>query len=519
MSPSHDVTRPAYYNHDGTFPSQAWIDRYGFIVHSPDGRRITHHYVPTPRQLDFHESQKPNAIIEGARGTGKSLCLRNDAHMRALQYPGYSYLIVRRTMPELRKSHLRFIMAEMRAFGGSYHKTDAIATYPNGSQGFFGHCETEADMLKLLSSQYDAIYFDEISTFTWVMVTKIASCTRVEFESGKLSVVRGGTNPIGEGAAEIRRYYVAKDITPEEDPDYNPAEYEAIHTTLDDNPHIDREQYVRRLSSLPEHVKRAWLHGEWIAEDTYFHDFRPRYLDKPWHVVDVYPVIRSRRGEETPPHTTPWIQIYRCVDWGFSPDPAVCLWVAVLPNGRAFVLKEQHWRNTPAREVARAIVVASEGMRIVDTYCDPTMFAGSGATDTMSIGDIFEANGVPLTPSLNDRAAAGFAIHEYLSTVLGDDLPKLQIYGPGCPMLVRTIPEMRIDKNDPRKLAARQQHDHWVIALAYFCLGAVGLSRESIASAIPRWMKPNPRLRGAVHRIGSESVRRRVSHGALVHGS
>ena len=84
-------------------------------------------YRPTVKGAEFHDLTIPNAILEGPRGTGKSSILRNDAHMHALLNPGMTYLIVRRTMPELRKSHLRFIEREMGKLGGYYHKTDHLS--------------------------------------------------------------------------------------------------------------------------------------------------------------------------------------------------------------------------------------------------------------------------------------------------------------------------------------------------------------------------------------------------------
>jgi hypothetical protein len=195
--------------------------------------------------------------------------------MRALAVPGYTYLVVRRVLRELKTSHLKFIEQEMLAFGGTYHKTDNIAYYPNGSKGFYASCESEEDMLKLLSSEFAIIYFDEISTFPWSMIQKIASCLRVPEDSGMLALLRGGTNPIGVGADEIRRYYIDKDVDLAEDPEYRPEDYQAIHQTLADNVHIDRAQYIRRLSSLPEHIRKAWLDGEWIVEGAYFHDYKP----------------------------------------------------------------------------------------------------------------------------------------------------------------------------------------------------------------------------------------------------
>lgn len=509
--------RPDFLDANGMI-TDAWKERYQFLVRDKKSGKVIHYYCPTPKQLDFHESMVPNCIIEGSRGTGKSLCIRNDAHMRALACPGYCYLIVRRTMPELKKSHLKFISAEMKAMGGYFHKTDNIAYYKNGSMGFFSHCETEDDMMKLLSSEYDVIYFDEISTFTWVMITKIGSCVRVAEGSGRMGLVRGGTNPIGVGAAEVRRYYITKDMTAEEDPEYHPADYEAIHTTLEDNPHIDRIQYIKRLSNLPEHIRRAWLDGEWIVEGAYFHDYKPQRKVRPedtillqtfqindlidWHCINEYPVIASRTEVRTLADPFEWIQVYRAFDYGFSPDPSCCLWIAMLPNGRAIVFKEQTWRATAARVIAEDIKRASQGFHIVDTYADPSIFFNQGATEYNSIGDIIENNGVPLTESLNDRAAAGYAIHEYLNTILPDGRPKLQIYAPGCPQLCRTLPEMRTDKLHPEKIA--NGNDHWVIALAYFCMGDVSVSREHKTSSLPRWMRPK---RGTRRVLGSESVR------------
>src|SRR5262245_59286398 len=102
-------------------------------------------YQPTVKGAEFHDLTIANAILEGARRTGNSIIPRNHAHIPALLAPGMAYLIVRRTMPELRKSHLRFIEREMVKLGGHFNKTEAIPYYPNGSRGFYGHCETDAD--------------------------------------------------------------------------------------------------------------------------------------------------------------------------------------------------------------------------------------------------------------------------------------------------------------------------------------------------------------------------------------
>lgn len=468
------------------------------------GDRFEKLYEPTIKGAEFHDIQTPNAILEGPRGTGKSIILRNDAHMHALLEPGMAYLIVRRTMPELRKSHLRFIDREMTKLGGHFNKTEAIAYYPNGSQGFYGHCETDADVMIYLSSEFARLYFDEITTFPGDMILKLASVVRVPEGSGWVAALRGGTNPLGESADFVQRWFITKQVPEEEADDYNPEDYTALKMVPADNPHMDWAQYRRRLKNLPEHVRRAWLEGEWVIEGVYFADFKQSKQGQPWHVIDDVPTVRGHSILSKSSLTG--VAIYRTVDYGFDPDPAICLWIAVLPGGRAIVIKERAWWQTTAADVAKAIVRESEGMKIVETFCDPTMFDNQKATGA-SVGDLMEQHGLALTPSVNDRIAAGFAIHEWLNTIVETGtttVPKLQLLRFGCPQLIRTIPEMRQDKNNPQKIADGE--DHYVLALAYFCMGNAVPSLEIAPSVRKPWMRAH---RG--YRIGADNVR---EHGA-----
>jgi hypothetical protein len=474
--------------------------RIGFVVEHPE--HGTHEYYPTPKQLEFHQCQAPNCILEGSRGTGKSVAIRNDAHMRALAVPGLAYLIIRRTMPELRKTHIRFIQAEMRKLGGFYNKTEGIAYYPNGSVGHFAHCEGEEDVMKLLSSEYGVIYLDEITTFSQDQITKIATCARVPEGCGLIALIRGGTNPIGIGADYVRTYYITKDVDPLEDPDYHPDDYVAIHTILSDNPHIDANQYRKRFSGLPEHVRRAWLDAEWALEGAYFADFRPTVAGPngdpiEWHVISKLPRVESEILSDVK-----WLRIYRTVDWGYFPDPACCLWIVILPNGREIVFDEETWFKTIAKDVATEIKEQSDGQRIAETFCDPTMFDGSEATGH-SVGDIFEMNGVPLTQSKNSRSAVGFAIHEHLNTLLEDGFPKMVFYKK-CKMLIKTLPTLRMDKHDTKKIA--DGNDHWTIALGYYCMTHTGASMAPNRAVTPKWMVPKPSKKAV---LGRYNVRNR----------
>lgn len=488
----------------GLTPSQ---ERWTLALKRGDQYQIL--YRPTAKGAEFHDLTVPNALLEGPRGTGKSKILRNDAHIHALACPGLAYLIVRREMPELRKSHLKFIGHEMKQLGGYFNKTESVAYYPpvNGKQslGFFGHCETDADVMIYLSAEFARLYIDEMTTFPGDMILKLASTVRVPEDSGWLAAVRGGTNPLGESADWTYRWYITKNVPPQESDEYRPEEYHAVRMVRADNPYMDWRQYDRRLGNLPAHVRKAWRDGEWVIEGVYFADFLATKNDAPWHVLDERPLTRGQVLFDDP-QEQPWIAIYRTLDFGFDPDPAICLWIAVLPNGRAIVVKERFWWRTTAADVAAAIKRESKGMKIVESFCDPTMFDNSKATGS-SVGDIFEQNGVPLTPSVNDRAAAGYAIHEWLNTTLPDGLPKLQLLRSqgtlGCPELIRTLPMMRQDKHDPEKIA--DGNDHYVLALAYFCMGNAVPSLEVAESIRRPWMRAHRHLGG--YRIGADNVR------------
>src|SRR3990167_6099206 len=167
---------------------------------------------------------------------------------------------------ELQKSHLIHIPREMRQLGGTFTFGDKIATYPNGSKGFFSHCQSEEDVLNLLSAEFAWAGFDELSTFEWEMFTKLSASVRVPIGSGLTAMVRAATNPLGISAAQINKYFILKDVSFDEDTEYNPNDWYAVKANLEDNPHVDAAQYRRRFSGLPEHYRRAWIDGEFSLE-------------------------------------------------------------------------------------------------------------------------------------------------------------------------------------------------------------------------------------------------------------
>lgn len=463
-------------------------------------------YESQPRQTEFHVSTARNVLYIGSRGTGKSLALRMEAHIRALTYPGFRYCIVRKSHPNLLLTHLSFIDAEMAMFGNKdtsyYHKTHKQAIYPNGSVGFYSHVD-ESELGNVMSAEFYWLGIDEASEIEFEAQQKLSASVRAMKSTGLTALTRRTTNPIGESVEQLKKYFVDKEVTHTEDPYYDPKDWTSIRTTMDDNKHLDKQDYCKQFSGLPLHVQRAWIEGEFVIEGAYFVLSPEHFTDEP---VSLTAHVTSAGMVEPAPF------IYRAVDWGFNPDPAVCLWIAVYPHGHAVVFKEAKWTFTTAKQVAADIKEMSGGMRIIDTFCDPTLYAGSEATDN-SVGDIFSRAGVPLTKAKNDRTVAGFAISEWLGQTVEtvDETgkcvlsPKLKIYTPGCPMLAKTLPIMRVDPSRPGRIADSNK-DHWTISLAYWAMSYIAVpfiktpkqERES-------WRFDATKRR----RLGNESVRNR----------
>lgn len=493
--------------------------KHSVILQQPDGELFAW-YMPQLYQRPYHESNALNLLALGTRGTGKSTMMRKDAIIRCMSYPGFKALILRRKIPDLKKSHLRFINTEMAQLDGGvsgpantvgyYRETTTDVVFKNGSFIQFSHCESLKDVENYLSSEWDLIIFDELSTFPLEMFLTIGAAARSPEDAPYHALVRAGSNWLGIGAAWMAAWFVDKNVDVSEYPDYAPDDYEMQFSKLDQNRYVNREDYVKRLRNLPAHIRKAWLDGERVIEGAYFTNFR--YLgdqEQEWHVIKQFPTVVDASGQRRHMLDVPWIAIYRALDWGYFPDPAVCLWIAVLPDGHEIVFKERKWNRKLAKDVAKEIVRESKGMRVVETFCDPSIFAKDGSAE-YSIAEQIEINGVPLTPSQNDRMLFGYAVCEHLDTVMvvdrdGEETihPKLQILEPtpdgqwGCKDLVRTIPVQQMDSNDQKKLAAGE--DHWVVALAYYCMGRAMPGQDPTPSPAKRWMQPKKKRRvGAV---------------------
>lgn len=251
-------------------------------------------YVPLPKQTVWHEAVYEPTItrflIGGAAGPGKSTCIRRILYEFAKVVPGFHAIILRQSIPDLKKSHLRFLPYEVAQLGGLWKEGDKIAVFkhPGGMDAIIraGHFEDATSIQDHLSAEYDVVAPDEVVTLeqdpTLELFSRARTTNPVMFQLRGLlsddpehvldgSFILAGSNP--GGRLWVKDHWITKAPDPEEFPNYNPARWGFYDAKLRDNPYI-KGGYVQNLRDLREVRRRQLEDGDWDAFDgALFADF------------------------------------------------------------------------------------------------------------------------------------------------------------------------------------------------------------------------------------------------------
>jgi phage terminase large subunit len=456
-------------------------------------------YRMLPHQQRLHESTAPYVLIEGGRGGGKSICLRWDAYLRCLLTPRFRAILVRRSMPELRMSHLNEVPHELTKLGldpKAWHATDFMLRFPNGSSLRFGHAEDDATLTRYLSSEFEWLGIDEAATFTQRQFAFMCTSLRSPID-GYIPLVRLATNPVGPGAGWVKRLFIDKNPTYDEMPDYAAADFARISCNMDQNPFVNQRDYEKKLNNLPsEALRKALRYGEWVVEGQFFSEWAETREGRPWHVIDALPTWKGRPIVEAP-----HIQIVRVVDWGYSRagNPGVCLWIACLTDGSAIVFDELVFRELLPSEAAELIERRSTALHVRYTIGDPAMWQEH---EGPSIAEHFENCGIGMIEADKQRVAGWVTLHTWLRDTRsefrnGTDVtyPRLRVLRSGCPHLIRTFPTMVIDPRDPQDVQTVGVEDDAADCLRYFAQDRGGPSRVPRPTSEGSWMMRELRRR------------------------
>lgn len=468
------------------------------------------HWVLTPKQelAEVLWNKVDWLLYGGSAAGGKSEFACHHANRLSVEVPGHNTLLIRQSIPELRRSLILRLLARGRQFKlpMRLRKVDGQTGfhYENGSLIECGYLATDEHVGNYLSAEYDAIIIDEATQLMPDHIVALSARLRttkqkaakgarphlglftnpgdvahafmynlfvVPCDYGNQVVVFNVANGV-ERAFPVREYRAplpvreasfdeiedvlipwAQGLVIECDPETELA-VAFVPSKATDNPHIDRG-YLKFLNALPDRRRRQLRDGDWDTFEGQFFEEWSRDL----HVVKTF---------EIPEH---W-QRARGADYGSS-APWACYWGAWEPGtGDCYIYRERYGAGlTPAQQGKQAKdaeqVVRADGTTFRESYFatvgDPSVFSNTRGQGK-SIADLWRAAGFQVTRAKNARVAGWANLRQYL---WDHDQAKPRVFIMDCcPDLIRTIPLQMRDKDNPEDLNTKLE-DHAVDALRY----------------------------------------------------
>ena len=252
---------------------------------------------------------------------------------------------------------------------------------------------------------------------------------------------------MGEGVSWVKRRFIdggAYNIIHDAESGL-PRQY--IPSTLEDNKVLIEAdpQYEARLKLMGVKLYRALRHGDWdVIEGASFEE-----LDKAVHSCRPHAPSKG-------------VDVWCAMDWGYA-KPFSVGWYYATPDGAIVRFREWYGWNGEAnqglrmgaRDVARGILAAEQGITVGMRYADPSIWNKSD--DGNSIAENMRDEGVLWQPADNDRIQGKMEIHNRLRRN-GADAVGLQV-AENCVHFWRTFPMLQPSTTRPEDVDSKLE-DH-----------------------------------------------------------
>ena len=283
-------------------------------------------HKPTPKQSAFLLLPHIEAFYGGQPGGGKSDALL----MAALQYvdiPNYAAILFRRTYKDLALPGALMDRAHgwLQGTDAKWDEQDKRWTFPSGATLSFGYLENEKDKYRYQSAEFQFVGFDETSQFYETQYTYLFSRLRRLAGSVVPLRQRSASNPPTSADGQwVKKRFVL----------HRTAKRPFIPSGLDDNPYLDKEEYLKSLDNLDDATRNALF--DWFAsvEGLVFGNFNDANL-----------TLEEPNGREP---------VMLAIDDGYFPDPRATLFVQMKP-GYLLVFDELYQHRTLEEQTVRDI--------------------------------------------------------------------------------------------------------------------------------------------------------------------
>ena len=416
-------------------------------------------WEPQPKQAEALSCPAFELFYGGARGGGKSDFLLADFVSYVNEWnQAWRGILFRRTYPELEEL-IRRGKELYLPLGAVYHKQEKRFEFPNGAFLRMANLERDDDVTRYQGHQYTWIGFDELGNYgtDYCWVYMMADCRS---SAGAPCYMRGTGNPGGKGHAWINNRFIDG---------YEPGKIHKIPlgeryitrcfipALLYDNKVLMEMNpgYESQLLSLPTHLRRAFLDGDWdIFAGQVFDEFR-----RDLHVIKPQALPQGQ-----------WYKFY-AFDWGYA-APYALVKMAVNGDGKLIQYGEIYGCQEgetnkgvrqPSREIARTAWEHAVAEGVTEIICDPACWAKQD--DNPSPAEGFIEAGFQAIPANHERIPGWAALHERLKLTDEYGRPMLQFFDT-CYHTIRTLPVLTPDPHHPEDVDSDLE-DHLADALRY----------------------------------------------------
>jgi PBSX family phage terminase large subunit len=415
-------------------------------------------YQPYGAARDLMRCREREVLISGPSGTGKSMACLQKIDLAASQIACRA-AIVRKLRTALTQAALVTFTEKVLPPPPNavwFHHEDQEFRYPNGARVIVAGLD---DPRKILSTDFDLIYVQE--------------ATELEDQDWLILLTRLRNNVLSY-------QQLLADCNPSYPDHWLKRRCEAGLCTMlashhEDNPqlydHAERDwtdfgrTYLSTLDALDGYLHKRLRDGLWVAaEGMFFPEWDPSlHLTKPFELPEDWPR---------------WIS----VDYGFA-VPFCALWLARDPETRrVYCYRELYASGVRDEQQAELLLQHSEGERIRQICCDPSMFNARTEQRRPSIAQVYADRGLArltadgIWPAQNNRKQGWAIVRRALAhdetDPEGEPLPpRLALFRGKCPNLERELPALVRDPLDPedtqQTVRGREVSDHAADALRY----------------------------------------------------
>jgi hypothetical protein len=469
----------------------------------------------TAKQSRALKSEATEILYGGAAGGGKSYFMRALAIILCGLIPGLNVYLFRRIREDLIKNHIEGtggfpVMLAPMVISGHVKIVDDEIRFWNGSKIFLCHCKDEKDRFKYLGAEIHVLLVDEATMFTEVIYRFLRGRLRapglnfpqwaIDFFQAKFGVhlpakiplALLGSNPGNIGHQWVKSFFI-NNAQPFQVRRMSKAEggmlRQYIPARLEDNPHVDTEDYEGKLSGLgSKELVRAMRMGDWtIVAGAFLDNIREEKHKLP--------------GFIPPAH---WTR-FRSMDWGSAKPFSVGWWVIseaewvkfrdgserMLPRGALVryrewygVKKDEDGQAKPdvglrmsAEAVGRGILERERGEKIDEqlSVADPSLWKEDGGpsnAERMLKCDPKQPDayvGPRFRPADNSRPPGWQQLYARLEWEEVDDGEPMLYVTEDCEDWWRTVPALQHDETRMEDVNSKME-DHAGDDTRYACM-------------------------------------------------